>query len=70
MKTIKHMSVKCTYRVGLYNVEVPDSVYEQFQEYQDFNPDDPQNDDACQWLSDNIREADAYEWEFQVEVDN
>jgi len=33
-------------------------------------PDDPQNDDACQWLSDNIREADAYEWEFQVEVDN
>lgn len=69
MKTIKHISVKCSYRVGLYNVEVPDEVYEQLEKNQEFSSDDPRNQDALEWLGDNIREADAYEWEFDVDIE-
>lgn len=68
MKKIEHMSVKCTFLVGLFNVEVPDDVYEQLENNQEFNCSDSKYAVALEWLAENIREADAYDWEYDVDI--
>jgi len=40
MKTIKNISVECSFRVAFSNVEVPDDVYEQLENNQEFTCDD------------------------------
>ena len=71
MKNIKDLTIKVTYRVGLGNVEVPDEVYNEFAKAYDEGGDVPEWDDelenAKEWLSDNIREADAMEWEYEID---
>ena len=64
MKIIKNLTVNVTYRVGLDNVEVPDDVYGVVP-----NPSESDEDSAkaSEWLSDNIREADAMDWEYDIE---
>lgn len=74
MKTIKGLTVKVTYRVSLGNVEVSDDAYEALGECYDKggdvpmpNESDEDSAEASEWLSDNIREADAMDWEYEIE---
>lgn len=72
MKVIKDLTIAVTYRVGLGNVKVSDEVYEAlsscYDEGGEVSPDsfDKHAQIASEWLSDNIREADAMEWEHEI----
>lgn len=68
MKTIKDLTVKVTYRVGLGNVEVTDEVYDQLSQcYNEWGGDVPALSETEEWMNDNIRQEDAMEWEFEIE---
>lgn len=73
MKTIKDLTIKVTYRVGLGNVEVSDEVYDALSQcYYNggyVTPDGMTNEEsiAAEWLNDNIRESDAMEWEYEID---
>lgn len=78
MKTIKDLTVKVTYTVGLSNVQVSDEVYEALSNCYDKGGEVPMPDEctinghpelveASEWLSDNTREADAMDWEYEIE---
>lgn len=75
MKTIKDLTIKVTYRVGLGNVKVSDEVYDALGECYDKGGDVSEVSTcttdkvsiASEWLSDNIREADAMNWEYEIE---
>lgn len=75
MKTIKDLTIKVTYRVGLGDVEVSDEVYDALGECYDKGGDvsgastctTDEESIASEWLSDNIREADAMDWEYEIE---
>jgi len=74
MKTIKNLYVKVTYTVGLGDVEVSDEVFEQLDKMADygFTVEDYESSkypEAFDWLSDNIRERDAMDWAYEVEID-
>ena len=72
MVTIKDLTVKVTYRVGLGDVEMPQEVYDQINEAAE-NGDEisisgmSEYPEALQWLSDNIRERDCMDWEAEIE---
>lgn len=68
MKTIKQLTVKCTYTVGLGNVEVPDDVYSQLEDGGQYSSDDRRNYEALKWLEDNVKEDDAWDWEYDVDI--
>lgn len=67
MKTIKDLTVKATYKVGLSNVEVSDEVYNQLSQYYDEGENVYALSEVEEWLMDNIRQDDAMEWEFEIE---
>lgn len=71
MKTIKDLTVKVTYRVGLGNVKVPDEVYDElakaYDEGGDVSDCRDEFENASEWLLDNIRQRDAMDWEFEIE---
>lgn len=78
MKTIKDLTVKVTYRVGLGNVKVPNKVYDALSQCYDEGGEVPMPDEctitgrkelaeAAEWLSDNIQQNDAMDWEFEIE---
>lgn len=74
MKVIKDLNVTVTYTVGLGGVEVPDEVFEQLDKMAKYgitiglgNTDE--YEEAFGWLIDNIREDDAMDWEYEVEID-
>lgn len=74
MKIIKNLYVKVTYTVGLEDVEVSDEVFEQLDKMADygFTVEDCESSkypEAFDWLSDNIRERDAMDWGYEVEID-
>lgn len=73
MKTIENITVKVTYRVMLGNVEVSDEVYQDLINCESM---ELSNDNisisyaqanAMEWLSDNISEHDACDFEFEIE---
>ena len=75
MKTIKDLTVKVTYTVGLGDVEVSNEVFKQLNKMADygFSVEDCESSDypeAFDWLSDNIRESDAMDWAYEVELEN
>jgi len=72
MKTVKDLTVEVKYRVGLGNVEVPDDVFEQLVEAADnWDRIDPtmmnKYVEAAEWLTENIRERDCMDWEYEIE---
>jgi len=74
MKVIKDLAVTVTYTVELGGVEVPDKVFEQLDKMAKYgitiglgNTDE--YEEAFGWLIDNIREDDAMDWEYEVEID-
>jgi hypothetical protein len=72
MVTIKDLTVKVTYRVGLGEVEMPEKVHQQLLEVSE-NGDEiemggiSKYPEAYEWLSDNIRERDCMDWEAEIE---
>ena len=74
MRTIKHLTVKVTYTVGLGDVEVTEEVAEQLEKMSDYgfsisDSEISKYPDAFNWLSENISEEDALYWEYEVEID-
>lgn len=77
MKTIKDLTIKVTYIVGLSDVEVPNEVYNALSECYDRGGDVPMPDECCingqpelaeaaEWLTDNIQQNDAMDWKFEI----
>lgn len=74
MRTIKNLYVKVTYTVGLEDVEVSDEVFEQLEQMADygFSVEDCESSkypEAFDWLGYKIRERDAMDWAYEVEID-
>lgn len=74
MKTIKDLYVKVTYTVGLGDVEVSEEVFEQLEKMADygFTVEDCESSkypEALEWLAYNIKERDAMDWAYEVEID-
>ena len=74
MKSIKNLYVKVTYTVGLEDVEVSDEVFEQLDKMADygFSVEDCESSkysEAFDWLAYKIRERDAMDWAYEVEID-
>jgi len=72
MKTVKDLTVEVKYRVGLGNVEVPDDVFEQLVEAADnwdriYPTMMNKYVEAAEWLTENIRERDCMDWEYEIE---
>lgn len=72
MITIKDLTVKVTYTVGLCEVEMPEEVHKQLLEA--FGNGDEiemgglsEYPDAYEWLSCNIRERDCMDWCAEIE---
>ena len=74
MKLINDLQVKVTYTTGLEGVDVSDKVYKGLCKIQeagnitssDIIKDDDMNE-AFEWLSSNINEGDAFDWEYEIE---
>lgn len=72
MVTIKDLTVKVTYRVGLSEAEMPEKVHQQLLESSE-NGDEiemggiSKYPDAYEWLSENIHERDCMDWEAEIE---
>lgn len=70
MKTIKDLSVKVTYKVGLGDVEVSNEVFEQLQEIADSEMEidgmSMEFPEALDWLRDNIKERDCCDLEYEI----
>ena len=74
MKTIKDLTVKVTYSVGLSDVEVPNEVFEQLYKMANYgyyleDCESSYYPEAFDWLAYNIRERDAMHWAYEVEID-
>ena len=74
MRTIKDLTVKVTYSVGLSDVEVSEKVAKQLEQMADcgFSISDSEINkfpEAFEWCSNNISEDDALYWEYEVEID-
>lgn len=78
MKIIKDLRVKATYTVCLSEVEVPDEIYDALRNAYEEGGRVPDPDECCcrgndalakasEWLSDNIQESDAIDWESEIE---
>tara|TARA_R110000868_G_scaffold391214_1_gene661153 strand:+ start:1533 stop:1760 length:228 start_codon:yes stop_codon:yes gene_type:complete len=72
MKTAKHLRVEIKYRVGLFDLEMPQNVYDLLIEANN-NGDvidlglKTKYDEAAEWLAANIRVRDCMDWECDVE---
>jgi len=71
MKTIKDLSVKVTYSVGLGGLEVSDKVFDQLNEIADNGTEvdgtGMEYPEAIEWLHDNIKEGDCCDLECEIE---
>jgi hypothetical protein len=72
MKTIEHLTVNITYKVGYGKVEMPEIVHEQLIQASE-NGDEiemgrsSEYEEAYEWLSNNILERDCMEWKAEIE---
>lgn len=73
MKRIKDLTVTVTYTVGLSDVEVNEKVFDALNVladrgcvHCDLVDRDEQVGTALEWLGDNICEADACNWEYEI----
>ena len=76
MTKIKDLTVTVTYTVGLHDVEVTEKVYEALNALADrgrVNCDFMDlGEQVCagfEWLSDHIHESDAYDWNYEVDIE-
>ena len=70
MKNIKDLRVKVTYEVGLGDLEMPKEAYNEIIEAGEKGKDiemcSLEFSAAEEWLSQNIREQDCFEWKAEV----
>lgn len=72
MKTINNLWVEVTYKVGLGDVQVSDELYDALVSseaiaLEDDNPYLSKEENvALEWLSDNIKEDDSCEFNFEI----
>ena len=72
MITVKDLTIKVTYEVGLGNVTMPKSVYDQLlladENFKEIDPSMIQKDykEASDWLVNNIKESDCKDWIAEV----
>lgn len=70
--TVKELTVKVTYRVGLGNLKMPKNVKDQLIEAAE-NSDEigisgtSEYEDARDWLVKNIKESDSMDWDAEIE---
>lgn len=76
MIKIKDLTVTVTYTVGLHDVEVTEKVYEALNALADrgrvncnFMDLGEQVCTGFEWLSDHIHENDAYDWNYEVDIE-
>nr|DAT70085.1 MAG TPA: hypothetical protein [Caudoviricetes sp.] len=74
MRTIKDLTVKVTYSVGLSDVKVPEEVAKQLEQIADYgfsiyDSEINKFPEAFEWCSENISEDDALYWEYEVDID-
>jgi len=67
MKKIKELTVTASYTVTYYNVEVPDNVCEEMLNNETFTDDDINNQNAMEWLMNNVKEHEAHDWKYNVD---
>lgn len=76
MKTIKDITVRMTFRAGLGDVTVSDSVFRGLDkiadkgEISDIEANMSKDKDiieAWEWLGSNIEIGDAFSWEYEIE---
>ncbi|MDR1562280.1 MAG: hypothetical protein LBS54_04225 [Dysgonamonadaceae bacterium] len=68
-KKIKSLEITVTYKVGYCDVEISDEMLKKFIDVYDCggcNFDSDKHADAVEWLNQNICEADAYEWSYEI----
>ena len=75
MKTIKEINVETRFQVGLGDVEVSDQVFEglcliydngRIQDSEGTSSSDEKISAAFEWLTVYIKEADAFEWSYEI----
>jgi hypothetical protein len=72
MKLVKDLTVKVTYSVGLGNIEMPDIVHQQllkaFEKGHEIDSVSYRKEyqEASEWLVENIREKDCFDWEAEI----
>lgn len=75
-KIIKELTVQMTFRVGLQDVTVSESVFNGLRKMEEEgNMSDDEislsNDkeiiEASEWLNSNIKSGDAFSWEYEIE---
>lgn len=68
---VKNLTVTVKYRVTISNVEIDDEIFNQLKESHDDNeilePDMMEYLDAADWLSENIKEKDCWDWECKID---
>lgn len=76
MKAIKDLTVKITFRVGLQNLKVSDSIMDGLEKIYEMNNIDDTDvgltkdkniQEAWEWLSSNISDNDAFSWGYEIE---
>ena len=66
MKLIKELNIVVKYTTGAYNIEVPDDVYDQLMEDDEFDCNNPKHSDVIDWFSHNFCEDDATDWSYEI----
>ena len=71
MAKVKELNVKITYRVGLGDLNIPKKVKEQLieacEKNEEINLQSIKYGEAEEWLSDNIKEGDCFDWTAEIE---
>jgi len=72
MKEVNNLQVKVTYKVGLGDIEMPDKVHEQLTKAAESGDEiemgsSEKYPEAYEWIIDNIRQGDCFDFTAEVE---
>lgn len=68
MVPVKELEIKVTYTVTLIDVEIPEEVKKQLLSGHKLIPNYlDKTHQAVEWIIDNIKERDSWQWEAEVE---
>jgi hypothetical protein len=72
MRTIKDLTVRVIYRVGIGNIQVPENVYNELNQIAESGIGEVDGmgtecTDAVEWLRDNIQERDCCDINYAIE---
>ncbi|PKH50849.1 hypothetical protein CXF68_09190 [Tenacibaculum sp. Bg11-29] len=71
MKTIKNIQVKVNYVVGVGGYEVSEKVFKQLEEMhnegKEIDGAGSEYTEAIEWINANVKENDAFVWEYEIE---